>query len=110
MDPVERAVHRVLRLGVLVSFALLAAGLLLAGARGQRLSVRVVPLGELPAALVQLESAAYISLGLIVLIATPFVRVAGSLVVFLYERDRRYALVTATVLAVMLMSILVGRG
>ena len=110
MDPVERTVHLVLRLGVAVSFVLLAAGLALGAAHGRGLSLRVVSPGELPAALVELRPAAYISLGLVVLIATPFIRVAGSLVAFLHERDRRYALVTAAVLVVMLVSVLVGRA
>ena len=38
----------------------------------------MVPLADLPALLAALDPAAYLSLGLIVLIATPFVRVAGS--------------------------------
>ena len=55
------------------------------------------------------DPAAYLSLGLIVLIATPFVRVAGSIVAFARERDRRYVLVTAVVLAVMCLSVVLGK-
>ena len=44
------------------------------------------------------------------LIATPFVRVAGSLLAFALLRDRRYALVTAVVLAVMCVSVLIGKA
>ena len=57
-----------------------------------------------------LRPAAYLSLGLVVLIGTPFVRVAGSLVVFARERDRRYVLVTAIVLLVMCASVVLGRA
>ena len=41
--------------------------------------------------------------------ATPFVRVAGSIVTFALERDRRYVLVTAVVLAVMCLGVVLGR-
>lgn len=43
------------------------------------------------------------------LIGTPFVRVAGSLVTFVRERDGRYVLVTAIVLLVMCLGVLLGK-
>ena len=110
MDPLERTVQRVLQVGVALSFTLMVAGIVLALVRGEPLAVHVTPLGDLAAGLAALDPAAYVSVGLIVLIATPFVRVAGSLVAFLWLRDRRYALVTAAVLAVMCVSVLVGTG
>jgi uncharacterized membrane protein len=70
----------------------------------------VVPLGDLPSLLLDLDPAAYLSLGIIVLIATPFVRVAGSIVAFARERDRRYVAITAVVLAVMCLSLVVGKA
>ncbi len=70
----------------------------------------MVPLADLPARLAALDPAAYLSLGSIVLIATPFVRVAGSIVVFVRQRDRRYVLITAVVLAVMCLSVLLGKA
>ena len=57
-----------------------------------------------------LEPAAYLSLGLIVLVATPFVRVAGSIVAFALEHDRRYVLITSAVLAVMCLSVAAGQA
>lgn len=110
MDPLERTVQRVLRAGLAVSFVLMAAGIVLAVVRGQGLALLAVPLGELGAGLVAADSAAYLSLGLVVLIATPFVRVAGSLLAFVRLRDRRYALVTAVVLGVMCLSVLLGKA
>jgi len=110
MDPVERVVHRVLGLGIVVSVVLLAAGLLLGVVRGQALQPRALHVGDLLSGLASLEAAAYISLGVIVLIATPFVRVAGALVAFAHQRDRRFVAVTALVLAVMCVSVLVGRA
>jgi len=109
LEPVERTIRWILLCGIAISVALMAAGLLLGVARGAGIPRGVVPLAEIPRALVALRPAAYLSLGLIVLIGTPFVRVAGSLVVFVRERDRRYVLVTAIVLCVMCLGILIGK-
>jgi len=110
MDPVERVIRSVLLCGIALSVALMAAGLVLGVARGAGLPRGVVPLAELPRALAALRPAAYLSLGLIVLIGTPFVRVAGSLVVFVRERDRRFVLVTTIVLLVMCLGVVLGRA
>jgi uncharacterized membrane protein len=56
-----------------------------------------------------LNSLGIIQLGLLVLIATPIVRVILSVVAFLLERDFFYVLVTSIVLAVLLYSFL-ARG
>ena len=109
MEPIERVIRWILLCGIALSVALMAAGLVLGVARGAGLPRGVVPLAELPRALAALRPAAYLSLGLIVLIGTPFVRVAGSLVVFARERDGRYVLVTAVVLFVMCLGVALGR-
>ena len=49
---------------------------------------------------------AIIQLGLLLLIATPVVRVGLSLVGFAVERDRTYMAVTALVLAILLVSLI----
>ena len=109
LEPVERVIRHILLGGIAVSVALMAAGLILGVSRGAGLPRGVVPLADLPRALAALQPAAYLSLGLIVLIGTPFVRVAGSLVLFVKERDGRYVLVTATVLFVMCLGVVLGR-
>lgn len=53
---------------------------------------------------------AVITLGLLILIATPVFRVAVSVVTFLWERDRTYALITLYVLGVLLVSFVIGKG
>jgi len=110
MDPVERTIRAILLVGIAVSVALMAVGLVLGAARGAMLPRAMVTLSALPAALARLDPAAYVSLGLIVLVATPFVRVVGSLVAFVVERDRAYVLITATVLVVMCLGVLLGRA
>ena len=110
LDPVERTIRAILMAGIAMSVALMAVGLVLGLVRGTMLPRAMVPLSALPAALAHLDAAAFVSLGLIVLVATPFVRVLGSLVAFAVERDRTYVLLTATVLLVMCFSVLLGRA
>jgi uncharacterized membrane protein len=110
MDPIERMVSRVLGIGIGVSIALMLAGLVLGMASGEGLPADVVSLGDLLPGLGEPDPAAYLSLGLLVLVATPFVRVTGSIVAFALERDRRYVLVTAIVLAVMCLGVVLGKA
>lgn len=109
MAPLERAIHGILAGGIVLSVALMATGLVLGVAQGSGLPRGVVALGELPHALAALWPAAYLSLGLIVLIGTPFVRVVGSIVVFARERDRLYVLITAIVFLVMCLGVALGK-
>jgi uncharacterized membrane protein len=55
-----------------------------------------------------LSGRAIIALGLLVLIATPVVRVAVSILAFLEERDRTYVLITSVVFALLILSFLLG--
>jgi len=110
MEPVERVIRGILLCGIALSVALMAVGLVLGVARGAGLPRGVVPLAELPRGLAAPQPAAYLSLGLIVLIGTPFVRVAGSLVIFVKQRDGRYVLITASVLLVMCLGVALGKA
>lgn len=53
---------------------------------------------------------AVISLGLLLLIATPVLRVAVSVFTFLWEGDRLYAVITTYVLLILIVSFLIGKG
>jgi uncharacterized membrane protein len=110
MEPIERMVSRVLVTGITISVVMMAVGLILGLFDDEGMPSHVVPLADLPAMLGELDPAAYLSLGLLVLIATPFVRVAGSIIAFALERDRRYVLITAVVLAVMCLSVVLGKA
>lgn len=110
MDALERTVRGVLLAGLAAAVALMAVGIALALSRGGGLPAGVTGFAELPEGLAGLDPQAYLSLGLIVLIGTPFARVAGALVAFVRERDLRYTLITAAVLAVMSVSVLLGRA
>lgn len=59
-------------------------------------------------ALLRLDGAAIVQFGVVVLIATPILRVAFSAVVFLIERDYLYVAVTLVVLAVIFLNMIFG--
>jgi uncharacterized membrane protein len=52
---------------------------------------------------------AVVALGLMLLIATPILRVAVSIVAFALQRDRLYTALTAAVLLILLVSLLLGK-
>jgi uncharacterized membrane protein len=110
MGPVEKVVHWVLLVGLLVSVTLMGTGIVLGLVQHEGLPSGVVPPHELWGALRDGDPAAYLTLGLLVLITTPFLRVAGTLVAFVRERDARYVLVSATVLTLMCLSVILGRA
>jgi uncharacterized membrane protein len=58
----------------------------------------------------RLSSSSFLSLGILLLIATPILRVFGSLIEFVVRRDWQYAAVTLLVLIILAASVLVGGG
>jgi uncharacterized membrane protein len=112
-------VSTVLLVGVTTSAVLIAAGFAGAFAVGWQGSLlgtattgaNAAPtaFGGLPARLGRLEPLAISQLGLLVLLATPVLRVATSVLGFTLEGDRLYAAITLAVLAVLLASIFVLR-
>jgi len=113
---VEQAVGALLRWGVLTAAAITAIGgtLLLLTHGGDLVTLGIFH-GE-PAGLSTLggifrgaltgDGASIVQLGVVVLIATPVLRVAFTLVAFVYQRDRLYTLITALVLGILLFSFL----
>lgn len=56
------------------------------------------------------DGPAIVTAGLLILIATPVVRVAVSILAFVYQRDRRFVVITSVVLALLLASFALGRA
>jgi uncharacterized membrane protein len=116
---VELLLGRLLLVGVgIAGFVVLAGGVLYlirhGGGRphygtfvGEPVELRSLP-GIFGAA-TAMRARGIIQFGLLLLIATPVARVAFSLFAFLRERDRAYALITAFVLVLLLLS-LAGLG
>jgi uncharacterized membrane protein len=87
----DRIVAQALKLGAYLGFVVLAVALL--------------------ATFVTPQYAALLAkIGVIVMISTPPFRLAIALIVFLYERDYRYAAITSGVLLILLLSAVFGIG
>ncbi len=114
----ERQVARLLRAGVATAaLVVLAGGLFylarygaqpvhLGVFRGEPEALRTIP--GIVREVARLGSRGCIQFGLLVLIATPVLRVALACAAFLHQRDWRYAAISAMVLAVLLGSLFHG--
>jgi uncharacterized membrane protein len=67
-------------------------------------------LSQVWSGLIVLHPQAIIVTGLLLLIVTPVISVTTSLVAFAVERDRRFVVIACVVLAILLASMLIGKG
>src|SRR6185437_8477233 len=105
-EEVEQIIGRLLQLGVLVAaLVVLVGAALLLGRHGGAVASYAVFHTE-PAALRSI--AGIVQVGLLLLILTPIVRVAFTLVAFVLQRDGTYIVVTAIVLALLLFGLVFG--
>ncbi|MGA2363705.1 MAG: DUF1634 domain-containing protein [Candidatus Aminicenantales bacterium] len=114
-DQVDRIISNLLRLGLVLSAAVVAVGAAIYLARhGNQATAYRVFRGEPPdfrlvenifTAGTRFRGRGFIMAGLLLLIATPVARVAFSVLAFLRQRDHIFAAVTIFVLAVLLFSI-----
>ena len=105
----DESLHKLLLIGLYLSVALIRFGLGLALFTHQNVPETVFPLRSLFTGLLSLNAGSYLSLGLLVLIATPIIRVITSFISFLVEKDWRFAAITLVVLATVLVSIFLGK-
>jgi len=124
VDQGELALSHLLRIGVVASVAIVLLGTILLFATQQQTGyfdgglqglIAYPPrsggapvehsIGEVIAGMKTLEPDAIISLGLLLLIATPIMRVAASVLLFLAQRDYRYVAITLFVLTVLLIAL-----
>jgi uncharacterized membrane protein len=120
----EQAISRILRIGVTASLVLIAAGTLLSflrsggyGHQPSEVARLIGPAGAFPrtagwilGGLLRLDGRAVIVAGLLLLIATPVLRVAVSIASFAKERDRAFVVITSAVLGLLLLSLVLGRA
>jgi uncharacterized membrane protein len=120
---VELAISALLRVGVIVSLAIIVAGTILSFVHhptyvssAAELARLTKPGAAFPHTLAQVlaglregRGQAVVVLGLLVLIATPVARVAVSILGFFYQRDRAFVIFTSVVLALLLLSFWLGR-
>ena len=115
---VEQFVGRLLQIGVAISAIVTCIGGLMLLARHGREIPSYTPFRGEPDHLrtldgifrgaMELDAPSVIQLGLVLLIATPVLRVAFTLVAFMLQRDRTYVVVTAIVLAVLIYGLAGG--
>ncbi|MCC7349874.1 MAG: DUF1634 domain-containing protein [Phycisphaerales bacterium] len=120
---VELLISRLLRIGVLTSLFIIVLGMVLSFTHhlGYRESADELKRltsddAEFPhtipdvwQGLVRFQGRAVVMLGLLALIATPVMRVAVSIFAFIYERDPKFVVITSLVLALLLLSFLLGK-
>lgn len=107
---INHLVHHLLVIGLVISTILMAAGLVIMLCTHSDFPTALVGINQIIPAMLGFNPAGYMTLGLLVLIATPIVRVLGSIIGFLVEKDWRYAAVSGVVLLIVLCSIYFGRG
>ena len=121
---VELIISGLLRTGVLASLAVVLAGTLLSflhhpgyGRSPAALAPLLAPGAAFPHSLagvldgvLRLHGAAWVAAGLLLLIATPVLRVAVSVLAFAVERDRVFVAITCVVLALLLFSFALGQA
>ena len=105
----------ILQIGVLLSSAVIILGLILlpfrpGGLSPQRIETFPHTFGELWPELAAFHPQAIIVLGLLLLIATPVMRVAVSVIAFWLEHDRRFVIITLIVLGILIASFFLGKG
>ncbi len=121
---VELTISNLLRIGVVASLTLVLLGTIVTFvqhpsyvSQPSELQRLITPgtkfphaIRDLGTALRKVQGEAIVVLGLLVLIATPVMRVAISILAFVYQGDRVFTLITATVLGLLLLSLVLGRA
>jgi uncharacterized membrane protein len=105
----RRMVQLLLLTGLLLAAALIAVGLALAALHG-RLVTHPVAVRELPGLLRAGRPSGFMALGILVLLATPILRVLSLIGGFALERDWRFAAVALGVALLLGAGILLGHA
>jgi uncharacterized membrane protein len=120
---VELLISHLLRIGVVSSLVVVVIGLIISFLHhpeylhSDQMQQVISPsrvtwhsLRELFRGLLHLRGEAIIMAGLLLLIATPVMRVAVSIVAFIVERDWVFVVVTSFVLAMLILSFVLGKA
>lgn len=120
---VELLISNLLRIGVVSSLIVVVIGLVISFVHhpdylhSDQMQRVISPshatwdsLRELLAGLMHFRGEAIIMSGLLLLIATPVMRVAVSIVAFIVERDWVFVIVTSFVLAMLILSFVLGKA
>ncbi|MDV7719019.1 DUF1634 domain-containing protein [Pediococcus ethanolidurans] len=111
MNQIELIIGQVLRIGVLISAAVILVGVLLivfTGQTGYSANVYPTTVNAIASGIVALKPFAIVMLGLFLLILTPVLRVVVSIYAFAKERDHLYVWITTFVLVILLIGMWIG--
>jgi uncharacterized membrane protein len=120
---VEIAISLILRIGVVASLSIVVLGTMLSFvyhhdyfSSHDELHRLTSPPADFPRTATQIwqgvrhgQGEAIIMAGLLLLLATPVLRVAVSILAFIYEKDGIFVMITSIVLALLLLSFVLGR-
>ena len=116
---VELLISTLLRAGVILSFCVVVAGMVLSFLHHPEYSGTLTmetrkiafphSVAEVLSGAMDLRGQSIILIGIAILIATPVLRVAISIFAFLYQRDRTYVVITSIVLILLIASFALGK-
>jgi len=121
---VEIIISNLLRTGVIASLTIVVAGTILSFAHHPEYSSSPGELTRITGqsagyphsprqiwrGITELRGAAFVMSGLLLLIATPIMRVAVSIVVFAVQKDRIFVMITAAVFVLLVLSFFLGKA
>jgi uncharacterized membrane protein len=121
---IETVISTILRVGVAISIATIMTGIIVTfvnhpdyfssrPALGALIDARAnytASFSSVLAGIRQRRGQSIVMLGVLMLIATPVVRVAASVALFAAERDRVYVAITSVVLLLLALSFFIGAG
>lgn len=123
VERVELVISYLLRTGVFLSIGLVVLGTCLTYVHHPEYATHSLPLKDVPGvakefphsvgdtlrSLAELRGQGFILLGLLILLLTPVMRVAVSIVAFVLQKDRTFAIVTTVVLIILIVSFFLGK-
>lgn len=104
----DEVLHKLLIIGLGLSVLLILFGLALSLVKHEPIPTTVPSLKIIVAQVLSLQSSGFLILGILVLIATPIIRVISSIIAFIIEKDWRFAGITLIVLLIVIASIITG--
>lgn len=109
-ERLNRAARTILIFGVAVAMVCMVTGLLWLSISGKPFAASGINPFDIPAAIAAGDPNALIDLGIIALVATPFLRVLAVLAMATKEGDRNFMLISAMVVGLLLLALLIGIG
>lgn len=103
-ERLNRTLYLVLRAGMVISLVTMMAGLAWFALSPDH-PTDVIPFEQLVGELSAGNPIALIELGILMLIATPFIRLLTAFTVFAYEKDAKFVIISLLVIGVVLLAI-----